>query len=93
MRKGFGGLESVIRRELGQDPLSGDIFVFISRTGHLMKCFLWDRTGYVIISKRLERGRFQLRGSVDRVELDEKRWKLLFDGICVGGISVNTPNM
>jgi transposase len=93
MRKGFRGLESLILQELGDDPLSGDTFVFINRGGKYMKCFLWDRTGYVIISKRLERGKFQLRGSSDRLELDNRRLKLLFDGIKIGGISTQASNI
>jgi hypothetical protein len=52
-----------------------------------MKCFLWDRTGYVIIAKRLERGQFKLRGQADKIELDSRRLALLFDGIAIGGIS------
>ncbi len=73
MRKGFTGLEVLIRHKLHEDPLSGDLFVFINRRGTLLKCFLWDRTGYVIIAKRLERGKFRLRnkayhkGSCDTV--------------------------
>lgn len=87
MRKGFTGLEALILQHLDEDPLSGDAFVFINRTGTHLKCFLWDRTGYVIIAKRLERGRFRLRGSNNKVEIDEKRLKLLLDGIPIGGFS------
>jgi transposase len=93
MRKGFRGLESLILQDLGEDPLSGDTFVFINRDGKHMKCFLWDRTGYVIIAKRLERGRFQLRGSTDRMELDNRRLRLFLDGINIGGISTDTLNI
>ena len=61
MRNGFDGLEAVVRAGLGEDPLSGDLFVFINAKGNLVKALLWDRTGFIIISKRLERGRFRLR--------------------------------
>ncbi len=88
MRKGFTGLESLILHALGEDPVSGDMFVFINRPGTHVKCFLWDRTGYVIISKRLERGKFLLRGSGDKLELDEKRLRLLLDGVKIGGIPI-----
>lgn len=87
MRKGFAGLEGLIRQGLGEDPLSGDVFVFVNRLKTMVKCFLWDRTGYVILFKRLERGRFQLQNPGRKVELDERRLGLLFDGIAVGGIS------
>ncbi len=88
MRKGFNGLVALVLQYLGEDPLSGDAFVFISRRGNQLKCLLWDRTGYVIVAKRLERGKFHLRSTPDKLELDERRLQLLFDGIPVGGISV-----
>mgnify|MGYP001215145985 FL=1 len=88
MRKGFTGLEVLIRHKLHEDPLSGDLFVFINRRGTLLKCFLWDRTGYVIIAKRLERGKFRLRNKGDKLQLDEQRLALLFDGIATGGMKV-----
>ena len=90
MRKGFIGLESLILQALGEDPVSGDVFVFINRTGTQLKCFLWDRTGYVIISKRLERGKFVIRGVGEKLELDEKRLGLLFDGVKTGGTAIHT---
>ena len=86
MRKGFGGLEAIIRNQLGEDPLSGDLFVFLNRRGHLLKAFLWDRTGYVIITKRLERGKFRLRNSGEKLYLDEQRLALLFDGVKTGAL-------
>jgi len=52
-----------------------------------LKCLVWDRTGFVIVYKHLERGRFQLRNPADKVELDQRRLELLLDGIEVGGIS------
>ncbi len=88
MRKGFTGLESLILQHLGEDPLGGDIFVFINRRATHLKCFLWDRTGYVIIAKRLESGKFRVRGSGDKREIDEKRLKLLLDGVTIGGFSI-----
>lgn len=86
MRKGFISLEGLIVGHLGENPLSGDVFVFISRRGRHIKCFLWDRTGYVIIAKKLEHGRFQIRSSGSKVELDEVRLKLLLDGVHVAGV-------
>ena len=43
---------------LGQDPLSGDCYLFVSRTRKRAKVLLWDGTGLCIYAKRLERGRF-----------------------------------
>jgi transposase len=63
-----------------RDPLSGDIYVFINKGGHVMKCLIWDRNGYVIVAKRLEKGRFV----TSQKELTETTFSLLFDGIKLG---------
>ena len=85
MRKGFDGLEGLVATELGEDPTGGDLFVFTNRRGNLAKALLWDRTGYVILSKRLERGRFRLRASGNKVELCPQNLEFLLDGIPAGG--------
>ncbi|MCW5866543.1 MAG: IS66 family insertion sequence element accessory protein TnpB [Candidatus Eremiobacteraeota bacterium] len=87
MRKGFLGLEGMVRTALQKDPLSGDIFVFVNRSGTHLKCLLWDRTGFVIIYKRLEHGKFRFYGSETQRELDKIRFDLLLDGMKVAGIS------
>jgi transposase len=58
MRKGFDGLSALVSNELGQDPLSGDMYVFANRTRKRAKVLMWDGTGLCIYAKRLERGRF-----------------------------------
>jgi transposase len=60
MRKGFDGLAGLVRNGLGDDPLRGDVFVFISRSRVQIKLLYWDGDGYVLFSKRLERGRFDM---------------------------------
>ena len=60
MRKGFNGLSGIVTSELGGDPLSGDVFIFINRGRDKMKLLLWDRNGFVIWYKRLESGTFEL---------------------------------
>jgi transposase len=59
MRKSFDGLVEVVRRFLGHDPLSGSLFVFRNKAGHLLKILWWDRNGLAIYYKRLERNTFK----------------------------------
>ncbi len=59
MRKSFDGLAEVVRSFLGHDPLSGSLFVFCNKRGHLMKILWWDRDGLAIYDKRLERSEFR----------------------------------
>jgi transposase len=58
MRKGFDRLAEHVRTILAMDPLSGHLFVFRSRGGQRVKILWWDRDGYCIYCKRLERGTF-----------------------------------
>jgi len=59
MRKGFEGLFGLVRDHLGQDPLSGHLFLFTNRTRTRIKALVWDGTGLWVCAKRLERGRFR----------------------------------
>lgn len=58
MRKGFDGLFGLVRDHLGEDPLSGHLFLFTNKTRTRLKALLWDGSGLWICAKRLERGRF-----------------------------------
>lgn len=58
MRRSFNGLSTLVRNELGDDPLSGHVFGFCNRSRNLVKLIVWDRGGYWVFSKRLEKGTF-----------------------------------
>jgi transposase len=82
MRKSYDGLYAVTRQKLGQDPLSGRLFVFINRRATQMKVLYFDRTGFCVWAKRLEQGRFL--SDWHRVKTREMDWtglKLLLEGI------------
>ena len=60
MRCGFDRLAERVRAVIGQDPLSGHLFVFRSRRGDRLKILLWDGDGFLLWYKRLEAGVFKL---------------------------------
>lgn len=59
MRKGADGLAGIVREALGDEPLSGKLFVFQSRSGDRVKLLYWHFNGFAIWSKRIQRGRFR----------------------------------
>ena len=63
MRKGFEGLYGLVRDHLGQDPLSGHLFLFTNRTRTRLKALVYDGSGLWVCAKRLERGRFRWPGA------------------------------
>jgi transposase len=82
MRRSFTGLAALVKHVLEEDPLSGSLFVFINRRGNYLKALYWDRTGYCLWAKRLERGTFvgrhsgELKRSMSYLDL-----KLMLEGI------------
>lgn len=82
MRKSFDGLVALAKNAMGQDPLSGHLFVFVNRRGNLLKALYWDRSGFCIWSKRLEQGNFISNWKLERGrEMDYTQLKLLLEGI------------
>jgi transposase len=59
MRCGIYSLAGLVRQELAQDPLSGDVFIFIGKRSNQIRLLQWDRDGFALYSKRLEQGTFQ----------------------------------
>jgi len=60
MRNGIDGLRGIVEGVLKRDPFEGHLFVFVGKSRDKVKILFWDRGGFVVYLKRLERGRFQL---------------------------------
>ena len=57
-RKGMDGLAALVQQALRADPFAGDVFIFRPRRADRVKILVYDGTGLVLYSKRLEAGRF-----------------------------------
>ena len=60
LRRGHDGLFAIVRNQWRMDPFAGHLFAFVGRRGNRIKILFWDRGGFVIYYKRLERSRFRL---------------------------------
>jgi transposase len=81
-RKGFDGLVQIIRDVFGEDPFAGDLFCFFNRRRDRVKVLVWDRNGFWLHYKRLERGTFErIDGGSKRIEIDRARMAMLLEGI------------
>jgi transposase len=82
MRRGFDGLAALTREMLCQDPLSGHLFVFGNKRADRVKILYWDRSGFCLWYKRIEKGRFHFPdGATASVQLDAAELALLLEGI------------
>lgn len=89
MRKGFDGLSGLVRDGMKQDPLSGDIFIFFNKRRSQVKLLLWERDGFSIYHKRLERGTYEfpsLTHSCTSAELHSDELMLILQGISLQSV-------
>jgi transposase len=89
LRRGFDGLAAATRGIIMQDPLNGHVFAFLNRRRNRIKLLLWDRTGFVLVYKRLERGTFRIPmeppAGRHHVEVDSGDLGLMLEGIDLRG--------
>ncbi|NUZ07395.1 IS66 family insertion sequence element accessory protein TnpB [Piscinibacter koreensis] len=82
MRKGFDGLAALVQTALAANPFCGHVFVFRGRRGDILKVLWFDGQGLVLLSKRLERGRFVWpQATSGSVSLTPAQLSMLLEGI------------
>lgn len=84
MRKSIDGLSQIVAGVMGMNPMSGQVFVFIGRGRDRAKLLVWDRHGFWVLYKRLERGRFGDPGRLDAGGLAMSELVAWLDGIDLG---------
>jgi transposase len=90
LRRGIDGLSALTRSVIGGNPMSGHVFVFVNRRRTAVKLLIWDRTGFLLIYKRLAgHGSFRLPVTPSpgsrSVELDAGDLALMLEGIDLRG--------
>lgn len=82
MRKSINTLVPLIRNDMKLNPLEDGYFVFCNKSRHLLKILYWDRTGFALWYKRLEKNRFPWpENTRDVKQLDSQQIMWLLEGI------------
>lgn len=88
-RKSFNGLSLYVQSVLRLSPLSGHLFIFFNRRRDQVRILFWDRSGYVVWAKRLERGRFALprdwTDSTVPARIEAAELSLILEGVQLQG--------
>jgi transposase len=81
-RKGMDGLAALVQQALQADPFRGDVFIFRAKRADRVKILVYDGTGLVLYSKRLEAGRFCWPAPTDGVvRLSAAQLATLLEGL------------
>jgi len=83
MRKGMYSLCGLVNNELKKDPLSGDLFIFISRRKNQLKMLHWQGDGFALFCKRLEKGTYEVPASDS---LTGEQLLFLLQGVMLGSV-------
>jgi transposase len=86
-RKGIDGLSALVRSQFAEDPLSGTMYVFFTRRADRVRVLYWDRDGYVLLTKRLEKGTYRVpwQAKEGRVVIEAAELLLVLEGIELHG--------
>ena len=82
MRKSINGLSILVEQAMALNPFSGDLFVFCNRLRSIIKILYWDRNGFCLWHKRLEKHRFKWPQSANEVvNIDQRQLQWLLSGL------------
>jgi len=82
LRKAVNGLSVIVENDIKQDPFSGSLFLFCNRGRKLLKGVYWDKTGFWLSQKRLEKSRFPWpQDEKEARELSVEELQMLLRGI------------
>lgn len=83
-RNSIDGLAALVELSLKESPLSGTMFVFRNKSGNALKLLVWSHGGFVLVYKKLERGRFRVPTcEADRTVLTHAEVGAILEGIDV----------
>ena len=82
LRKSINGLSALVEEEMSLNPFKGALFGFCNRKRDLIKLLYWDRNGFALWMKRLEKDHFPWPNTQDsRLDITGRELRWLLDGL------------
>ena len=82
LRKAVNGLSGMIEQQMEGEPFSGNVYLFCNRERKLLKALYWDRNGFWLNQKRLEKDKYPWPETNEAVrELTGEELTMLLTGI------------
>ena len=84
-RKSINGLAAIVEQEIAEFAMSGKVFAFCNKNKDKIKVLYWDKTGFALWQKRLEKDKFKWpdKESDDVLTLTAEQWQWLLSGLSV----------
>ena len=81
-RKSINGLSLIVEQQMQLSPFAQALFVFCNKRRDKLKVLYWDKTGFALWYKRLEKDKFKWPRKLndDVIELSEQQWHWLLSG-------------
>ena len=82
MRKSINGLSFIVSEVLEEDLYSGNLFAFCNRTKRIIKILYWERNGFCVWYKKLDRDRFLWpKDQIEVKQISNRQLSWLLDGL------------
>ncbi|MDD4821707.1 MAG: IS66 family insertion sequence element accessory protein TnpB [Bacteroidales bacterium] len=86
MRKGIYSLYQLVKTDMKRNPLSGEVFLFVSKNRTTIKILHWEHDGFILYQKKLEKGTFEIprfNTSSGQYEMKWNTFVLMMEGVCI----------
>jgi len=84
MRRSIDGLAAQVKQVFNLDPCSRSLYIFCGRRSDRIKAIYWEGDGFILLYKRLERGRYQWPRKVSEVrEITPQQLRWLLEGLSI----------
>jgi len=90
MRKSINGLSAIVSQRMSLNPLSGNLFAFTNKSRNILKVLYWDRNGFCLWQKRLEKDVFRWpRDEKDVLNISHRELMWLIDGLDIHRVTAH----